>query len=598
MALDIVLDADGTARAGLDRLEAALTESVTGRRPEAVAPMPAEAVDRFFAGFVFAMSHDAPPDVAFFDAYFRLGPQATGEPLLLAPALGFVEDMESARLNRRLHDLVARIATVRDPFWLGAHVTLDRYALGFAPGATSLGRLRDELVESILRGQIRFDHESDTGEALPRVAAQVEGIVEAAAHRPPRAAQIPKMSDTEREGAGSEAGAPPEIGAAELASPGDEKATPPAAEADRYLDAAFYEGHLARGERPDPARKLADPTPLTADALYTFEIAIRARPTGTDSARPGKPVIPPPREGRETATVYARVRSLDEAALTFDDGFLPFAWPWDSDSEAVPFRCRTKAPPREDYAVRIEIRLYSGDLHLLELVEIRDVIVGESTDPERARFKHWPATRPTQLSPAARDNPVSLALHVMKRADGYSLEAIFGRGGMRLTPIPLGRTVPSADIAALLKGVRDFWTRLVVGKLSARESLTTTGYAAAMARMWAFGGRAWEVLFGQGRGGQAGGAEALGTLIARLDLPRDSLIEVSCEGDAGELRLPLVDPQAARGAEGPGGSRSVLGPRLSRRADEGPRRGGPAPRRRAGTCRRHGRPWLRRRGGP
>ncbi len=80
--------------------------------------------------------------------------------------------------------------------------------------------------------------------------------------------------------------------------------------------------------------------------------------------------------------------------LDFDDEFLAFDWPYDSDSEPVFFRFRTKPPPDREHPVRLEIRLYSADLHLLEIMEIENILIGDTTLDDTARRKFWPSNRP------------------------------------------------------------------------------------------------------------------------------------------------------------------------------------------------------------
>ncbi len=125
-------------------------------------------------------------------------------------------------------------------------------------------------------------------------------------------------------------------------------------------------------------------------------------------------------------------------------------------------------------------------------------------------------------------------------AAGYTMEAIFRRGKNKLKPIPLGRTIPAEDIAQLLKDIRDFWTRLVVGKLSTRDALTNSTYAETVGEMWDFGQKAWWLLFGDGSGSMASGAETLGELVEELEVPRDSLIEITCAKGAETFVFPWV----------------------------------------------------------
>ena len=261
-------------------------------------------------------------------------------------------------------------------------------------------------------------------------------------------------------------------------------------ETERFLDPSFYYGHYAAGDIPDPGELIPDDVPLEEHESYTLEIAIRAETIGIDRNTKAPTGIKPSREGKETVAVYARVESRDEKVLSFEDGFLPIDWAHDKDSERAFFRFETHPAQRGHNLVDIDILIYSKELHLLEELTIRDIVVGGDSGG-RHRYKHWPDKRPAALSPGDGEATVGLSLRIKGAPLGYSIEAILKVGPNRLNPIPMGRIIPAADIKALLIKVRDFWTGLVIGPLSTRDKVTKSTYEGYVAEMWRLGGSAW-----------------------------------------------------------------------------------------------------------
>ncbi len=77
--------------------------------------------------------------------------------------------------------------------------------------------------------------------------------------------------------------------------------------------------------------------------------------------------------------------------------------------------------------------------------------------------------------------------------------------------------------------------------------MTKSTYEGYVAEMWRLGGSAWRQLFGNDPDGSA---EALGRLIRNLDLPLDSLIQITCREDARNFVFPwsMLRPDPAAGA--------------------------------------------------
>jgi hypothetical protein len=540
-------------------------------RPEAFMCTPQDAMPDFLRHYVYGLSHDAPPDVALFDAWFRMSPRPDAPLILMAPAIGFDADMENARLHNRLAETVGRLGQLlAQNRWLDEPLEIDvTPAMAGAfnlPGSAlnvPLAEVYPDLFESLLTGRIRFDNESDTGENLNALNAEADRVFRAFFDR----TRTYSGSNSPTDMAAPAASAPPPInvrGGLPLDAFADEAyvapapqdagrdvfaaaeavaAPVPSVEADRYIDPVFYYGHYAAGDTPNAAEVVADGDALDEESQYTLEIAIRAERIGIDLGASAPATLTPLREAQESVTVYARVESLDEDLLTFEDGFLPLTWPFDQDSAPAFFRCETGRGARGRNVLDVEVLIYSEDLHLLEVMTIRDVVVGDNPDG-RSRHKHWPQDRQTALSPAVGEKPVSLSLRIKGAPMGYTAEAIFRVGPDRLRPIPLGRTILADDIRALLVRVRDFWTDLVVGDLSVKDRLFNYQYEKCLDQMWGFGGGAWRLFFGNDRDA---GASALGDLIRAVDLPKDSVIQISCREDARHFVFPwaLMRPDPA-----------------------------------------------------
>ena len=498
------------------RLRKILERNGASRRPEVLLQLPSDTIPQFLKGLIYGLSHDAPLDVALFDSYVRLRLSDLPPPILLAPALDSLEAMESARLNQRVREMVSWIGHLPDTLLDAVKLDITNYSLGIKRGQHSLRTFRGALSDSLLKGSVWYDRESHTGEQLLHVTRQLGHLEKTRSKRK----QVRKAF----------------------------KALQSSPERDRFLDALFLRGHYSKGDQPDLEYRVSDTTPLAADAKYTLELAIREKLQGIDAGRPGLPVAPARRKEKETVTIYARVWSSDERILKFEDGFLPFEWPYNSDSHSVYFRCSTRRPSDPNNKVYLEIRLYSHDLHLLELVQIKDIFVSDDSGATDPRYKYWPSSRSTILSQASADKPVELSLHVRGESNGFTMEAIFRRGNYEFKPMPLGRTVLSQDVADLLTSVRDNWTRLSVQKLARRVKLTETGYKEEMKTLWDLGGRAWKILFGDRRGAQAGGSETLGELIVKQNFPKDSLIQITSDSDAVSFVYPwlILRPPAPR----------------------------------------------------
>ncbi len=339
--------------------------------------------------------------------------------------------------------------------------------------------------------------------------------------------------------------ASPDGAAPEEARSGGPEAEVPA-ETDRFIDLTIYRGHLYQGDAPAPADRVDDLEPLPPEEGCTLEVAIRRERTGI-AAGAEAPRVRNPRKHEESLTIYARVRSLDPEILEFEDGLLDFEWPYDADSGTALFRFTPHKPAgRDDARASIEVRLYSAELELLELVEIRDITVGEA--PTGAlRTLAWPEARPSDPTTGPRRWPHAFAIHVFAVPGGYSFEVLRRDGERPLPPVALGRTIPSGELEELLRRVRDFWTGLVVGVLATQRQLTLASYGKILDKMAGLGHDGWRLLFGNRRGAMAGSSEALGELLTGLG-ERGSIVQVSYAAGAEGFVFPwsVLRPPLAR----------------------------------------------------
>lgn len=343
--------------------------------------------------------------------------------------------------------------------------------------------------------------------------------------------------------------------AAPRASADREAAEPPVpAEAERFVDLALYRGHYHPGDEPEEAARLDDRQPLPAGRPCSLEVAIRRERRGI-AAPEGAPPVINPRKAAETLKVFARVRSLDPELLALD-GFQRFDWPYDADSEAAFFRFTPERPTPPGRPARLEVRLYSETLELLELVEIRGIAIAEpgaaADAAAPARHLAWEAG-PAEPEAARRHERRALAIHVSAAPGGYACELLLGGEEAPQDPIPLDLTIPTGELEVLLRAVRDFWTELVVGLLATRSQVSAPTYARLLEEMAELGERAWRLLFGNRRGGMAGQAEALGEVVAALSRPgggaRGEIVQVSLAAGAEGFVFPwaLLCPPRARG---------------------------------------------------
>jgi hypothetical protein len=312
----------------------------------------------------------------------------------------------------------------------------------------------------------------------------------------------------------------------------------PRAEADRCIDLALLADHYSPGDRVEPDARLPAAAAVAPDRDYTLEVAIRANRLGFGGSQTA---IKAPRQLQEPITVYARI--IARGDIRFEDTLLPLTWPYDADSTPAFFRFRTGAAVTS--GTLVEVRLLSADLRLLDQLELVNEHGQWHVNAVDASIAF---ARPG--GPPARD---ALALHVTPAGAGYAIDAILTRdGNAPLELLPLGQVMMPADIANLLAAVRNHWTKLVIGTMSNRLALSTPSYQKESKALAEHGHQAWRLLFGDGRGSQAGSSEAFARLLIDNPLPPDSIIRITCDDASRDFTFPWTivapppdDPPAA-----------------------------------------------------
>lgn len=393
-------------------------------------------------------------------------------------------------------------------------------APGYAPMVTALNRVTNRLVAAVLLGEAAAIVAAL--DAIDAALVRLRALLEGAAGSDISPTRTPPGSEDFQRSAN----ATPE-------TPATGTDDPPAREADRSLDLALLADHYSPGDRVEPDARLPADAALAPDRDYTLEVAIRADRFGFGGARAS---LKPPRRQQEAITVYARVTARDN--LRFEDRLLPLTWPFDTDSTPAFFRFRTSAVFAPGTA--IEVRLLSGDLRLLDHLELF-----HNQGQWQVRFVDSPTgfARPDGLP--ARD---ALSLHVVPAGAGYALDALLTRNGNPPLELPLGQIILPADIVTLQAGVRNHWTELVIGPMSTRLEFSTAGsHQKATIALAAHGRLAWRLLFGDGRGSQAGTSEAFARLLIDDPLPPNSVIRITCDDAARGFAFPwtIVAPPAA-----------------------------------------------------
>jgi hypothetical protein len=340
-----------------------------------------------------------------------------------------------------------------------------------------------------------------------------------------------------------------------------EMAPPVAAspEVNRYVDVRLWTGHVFEAEELEDALnsgfRLVDRTEGLKDkGAYTLEVAIRAKALGIPARGDVRKPVRRPVDPVPVRRIYAVVRAIDKRAIVFTDKdrLLPIDWPQDADSTAAYFRFTCQEPNDPDQKFRIELRLYSDTLDLLELVELRGVTVGS----EAAHELHYPAGRPSEPISAGHDYPGAVTLHVIGSesgggARGYTFDAIFLKRDGPIDPLPLGRSISAESLNALLASVRDCFTKLAVGIYADRLSVTATTYKTVLDEIGKESRKAWQCLFGSSSPDTVQTSDVMAGLIGRLSPTDGASIKITFGDDAEDFVFPWAILRAPRDKDDP-----------------------------------------------
>lgn len=511
-----------------------LTGGTIGRRPEALVPLDRVALPELLTSLSYEVAHDAPIDFALSLAWLRHERGGLAPVFLVPPGGDWPAELEATRLRRRIAELIAQLRRLRRRDILYVDEPLRAFGLYGEIGPSDPRELADRLEHALQSETVRYDRESDVatdlltlGRALAQARVQL------------RADVLPRVVDQYSDFAADaviDNDARDAFERSELQQDyaqfepfeGAEAAKPtPLGEAKRYTDLLLYRGFHHGTASPVGVPVLAEDEALQPRSSYTLEVAIRRDPIGIAATGAERPVQAPP--GRTDPGVLAVVSCRQANAPMFQDRLLAITWPHDADSTAALFRIQTGAalPPEP---LSLEIRLYTrAGLQLLDLLELRFA--------EERWAKHQPETGHL-TAPAAAPSEDAVSFHVAAKPGGYDFEVVFTRDGEAHLDAPLGRLVSDADLEMLLSRMRSFWTRLVIGKLSARAQLSAQGYKEELGQIVELGGAAWRTLFGDRRGAQSGTPEALGETLRRHPLPFGAPVRVTLASDADAFVFP------------------------------------------------------------
>lgn len=309
----------------------------------------------------------------------------------------------------------------------------------------------------------------------------------------------------------------------DLQGPGPSLVAP---EAPRYTSLDIFPG-LVFGNDGAPA-PLTDTTPLEPRGDYTLRLALKAERSGIAAGNTPQAATPVRRD-REMIRVYA-IASCDwQGGPRFVDPLQSFDWDYDRDTVPVFFRFTMpeqapwQPPP-------ITVRLYSAQLHLLDVVTIQHASEGGGM----VRRLYWDQRG---VSPTLEDSGIdALAFHVTRRPGGYHVEAAFSRGGDVTLQFDPQHLISTGDLDTLLAAAREFWTTNALSTFATRMSVSSYGYKRdVLPGMIALGHRAWRALFGSG---VEQTAQRLGGWIADLGLAEGTVIRVTTADDAKDFVFP------------------------------------------------------------
>ena len=582
-----------------------LVQRSDGSRPAALAPLPPQEAAAFLAHLIDNISHDAPFDVAFFNTVLQSGynPLSTPSvPVLIAPASGYFEQMNNSRLHRRVGELIRELPDIQR--YAGIDTVTLPFSLpefGLPEGEIGLTELHDAMERAVEGNTLAYHRESQTGRDMWGLDIATRdyrggfGSVDEEDEAAPPAEEpggpddwdteypmaAPPKEDEEVAAPAPEPAAPPTRSAPPpsggtdhpFSADGlrklfrrslgdalpniiraDRNDTPPSSipprqsedeetieapqERTRYTSIDIYPGYCFEGQAP-AADPLEDHDVLSAGQDYSIALTIAAKRTGIPAGNQAQGVTAP-RKSRETIKVYAVASSGHIGGPVFEDALQSFDWEYDKDTLPVYFRF-TMPDQVARVTPPIEIRLYSVELHLLDILEIRH----DDIDGQIVRRLHWNKREVVPVTPGK--TPVdALAFHINRVPGGYHVEALFSsRNKVRLGVNPR-RLVSEGDLEMLLAFAREFWTDKALNLFADKMTVGDFNYdQKIMPGMIDLGHRAWRCLFGARKGHAAGASERLGEWITDLAPSEGTVIRVTTAADAESFVFPwsiLIPP--------------------------------------------------------
>jgi hypothetical protein len=501
--------------------------------PFAIVDFRQATIPKFMNEFADEIAHNKHLDRALFDAYRIIVSGRKRKhipPILFVPRDGLDNVFGDVRLENRVKELRDRLARLPGDAIIGPPQH-NASALGIHIQSQTVTQYLEGISQAIEQGRLVFDREKDGGTALRSIDAALEA----------RRLGLPNLSTIP-------VGAEP---TAEELSQMEATILPFESEARRFTDLAIYDGHLFPGDDLTMERKLADEEPLVAGREYTLEVAIRLKRTGIESDREADRFVLNPRQDKEELKIYVFAKS-DWSPCGIIEPFAIIKWPFASDSDSAFFRLKFPSNGGRMQQGRIEVRLYDSHLDLLDIVEIFATVVPNESEITRPgvprRMLFWP-NKEAEIPRIDVKAPVrALSIHISRERNGYQFEFKFFRDtaeGIKLSSL---RNITTADIEALLAKVRDFWTKLVITNYATNLSVGSVTYARYLTELAALGLDAWSLLFGSRTAGQAGSSEALGDLLATMNLAKGTHVQITYSQDVTDFIFPwsiLYSPTAS-----------------------------------------------------
>jgi len=303
------------------------------------------------------------------------------------------------------------------------------------------------------------------------------------------------------------------------------------AEQPRYTDLTIYEGRLFSSADLDGAIRLADAQPLVIGRPYTLEVAIRLQRRGIDAQRRA-PSVENPRHDKEDLTVYVLVRPK-WPAIEVNESFKQVKWPYNEDSESALFPLEVRSVSSAFMqSGDIEVRLFDGNLDLLDIVELFLVTVPEeSQQPVPAvpgQQLSWPARKSgvPLIDPNSPLRSLSIDISFDNASLTYNFLFKFLRKSGEEVQIPGSSTLTLGELERLLVKIRNFWTELVITNYAAALSVSGPTFSKYLVQLRELGTEAWSLLFGTRYAARKGASETIGDLLARMQLDEGTHIQI------------------------------------------------------------------------